>query len=79
MRPKVPIFVGGSASGGGIDGGGAIVEVTLVTSGVLGVPTGDGGRNGSLILCNSGVRGSTAKLLKPLMKESVYSEGDPGG
>ena len=42
--------------------------------GVFGEPGGEGGRNGSC-----GVRGSTSSLLKPLMNDSVYSVGDPGG
>ena len=70
--------VGGRLITGGRFGGGATVEEALVTSGVLGVPTGDEGRNRSSILCNSGVQGPTAKLLKALMYDSAYSEGEPG-
>ena len=55
------------------------MKETLVALGLLGVPAADGGRKGSSILCNSGVRGPTAESLKTLIYDSVYSECEPGG
>ena len=67
--------VDASASSGRDNGRGARVQVDLLYApGVIGLTAGDGGLNRYL-----GVRGSTLRLPKPLINDSVYSEGDPVG